>query len=203
MKIIGLTGGIGTGKSTVSDYLRKKGCIIIDADAVSREMTAPGGIALPEIREKFGDEYFDEEGNLLRRKMADLVFSNPEKKKLLESIVTDRVLDRITEFAARYRNCDEPGIAVVDAPLLFEGGADALTDSVWLVTAEMNVRIERVLKRDNTDRASVEARIANQMDEDEKIRRSDVIIDNSSDLKHLYVQLDRLIERENLSDETN
>lgn len=198
MKIIGLTGGIGTGKSTVSEYLKKKGCIIIDADAISREITAPGGSALPELREAFGEEYFDAEGNLLRKKMAELVFSSKEKKALLESIVTARVIEEANKIIYDLRESKKKGIALLDAPTLFETGADNLTDENWIVTADMNMRINRILQRDNTDIKSIEARIANQMDEAEKIKKSDEIIDNSRDLNFLYEQLDHLLEREDL-----
>lgn len=193
MKIIGLTGGIGSGKSTVSAYLRKKGCIIIDADEMSRKMTEKGSKALDEIRCAFGDEYFFEDGGLDRKKMAATVFSDPEKKQLLENIITQAVIKKSVEKIDSLRECEEDGIAVLDAPLLFEFDMQRYTDETWLVSADKNVIISRVKARDNMTDEEVSRRMSNQMPADRKEKLADKIIDNSADVAHLYAQLDKLL----------
>lgn len=193
MKIIGLTGGIGSGKSTASAYLRKKGCIIIDADEMSRKMTEKGSKALDEIRNAFGDEYFFEDGGLDRKKMAATVFSDPEKKQLLENIITQAVIKKSVEKINSLREGEEDGIAVLDAPLLFEFDMQRYTDETWLVSADKNVIISRVKARDDMTDEEVRSRILNQMSADRKEKLADRIIDNSADIAHLYAQLDKLL----------
>lgn len=193
MKIIGLTGGIGSGKSTASAYLRKKGCIIIDADEMSRKMTEKGSKALDEIRSAFGDEYFFEDGGLDRKKMAATVFSVPEKKQLLEGIITQAVIKKTLEEIAALRKSEESGIAVLDAPLLFEFDMQKYTDETWLVSADRDVITARVKARDNMSDEEVSRRISNQMPADRKEQLADRIIDNSADIAHLYAQLDKLL----------
>ena len=193
MLTVGITGGIGSGKSTVSSYLREKGYPVIDADAVSRALTAPGGEALPALREAFGDEIFFPDGALDRRRTAAFVFSDPEKKKQLEAIVTARVIDAIREQIAAFRAEGKCAILFLDAPLLFESGCDTLADRIWTVTAREEIRIARVLSRDGMTREEVLARMRAQMPEEEKIRLSDEVLDNSGDLDALYARIDDLL----------
>lgn len=193
MKIIGLTGGIGSGKSTVSSYLKEKGCLIIDADEMSRKMTEKGGSALAAVREAFGDEYFDADGSLDRKKLGVTVFGDSEKKQLLENIVTKAVIKETIEEIENLRNADEEGIAVLDAPLLFEFDMQRYTDENWLVTADKNVIIDRVKTRDGMCEEEILDRISNQMPDGEKRKLADKVIDNSKDLEHLYRQIDELL----------
>lgn len=193
MKIIGLTGGIGSGKSTVSSYLKEKGCLIIDADEMSRKMTEKGGSALAAVREAFGDEYFDADGSLDRKKLGVTVFGDSEKKQLLENIVTKAVIKETIEEIENLRNADEEGIAVLDAPLLFEFDMQRYTDENWLVTADKNVIIDRVKTRDGMCEEEILDRISNQMPDGEKRKLADKVIDNSKNLEHLYRQIDELL----------
>ena len=195
MKVIGLTGGIGSGKSTVSTYLREKGYLILDADQIAHDITKKGSPVLAQIAEAFGDDMLDEDGNLLRKKLAAVAFATSENKSMLESITTAEVVRLISNQVAQLRAEKNYDIIFVDAPLLFEAGVDRLTDLVWMVSAEENIRIERVMARDQISRADVLQRIANQMDNDEKIRRSHEIIDNSKGKEELYQQVEALLNK--------
>lgn len=195
MIVIGLTGGIGTGKSTVSDYLRKKGCIILDADDISRKMTEAGMPALSIIQNVFGDEVINSDGSLNRHKLGDIVFNNRDKLQKLQQIITTEVVDNINRNLSQLQSehCDK--IVVIDAPLLFECGMENIADENWLVISEMSVRIKRVKERDNLSEEQIIARINNQMSQDDKEKLSDYVLDNSGSLQQLYEQIDDNLER--------
>lgn len=195
MIVIGLTGGIGTGKSTVSDYLRKKGCIILDADDISRKMTEAGMPALSIIQNVFGDEVINSDGSLNRHKLGDIVFNNRDKLQKLQQIITTEVVDNINRNLSQLQSehCDK--IVVIDAPLLFECGMENIADENWLVISEMSVRIKRVKERDNLSEEQIIARINNQMSQEDKEKLSDYILDNSGSLQQLYEQIDDNLER--------
>ena len=193
MKVIGLTGGIGAGKSTVSSYLKEKGYLILDADAIAHEITAKGSPVLNQIADTFGREMILSDGTLDRKRLAAVVFSDAEKKLQLEELTTKQVVKIISDRVEELRKKDEYDIIFVDAPLLFEAGVDAMTDLVWMVTADDEVRIARVMARDRANREDVLRRIANQMDNDEKIRRSQEVIDNSKGKDELYRLIESLL----------
>lgn len=193
MKVIGLTGGIGAGKSTVSDFLRDRGYRILDADAIAHEITAKGSPVLRQIAENFGQDMILADGNLDRKKLAAAVFSDLQKKAKLEELTTKRVVQIIGETVEELRNSSSYDIIFIDAPLLFEAGVDAMTDFVWMVTADDEVRIARVMSRDQASRAEVLRRISNQMSTEEKIRRAQEVIDNSFGKEELYQQIERLL----------
>lgn len=195
MKMIGLTGGIGSGKSTASAYLAQKGCVIIDADKISRKLTEKGSPYLKILRETFGEAFFSEDGELDRKKLGNYVFAKPEQKEKLEKIITDAVIKITLDRMEELKKQAFKGIAILDAPLLFECGMQKYTDENWLVTAEPEVVMERVKARDGLNDADIKSRIANQMPLAEKKALADRIIDNSKDLPHLYRQLDREIDR--------
>ena len=195
MRVIGLTGGTGSGKSTVSAYLKKRGCCIIDADEIARQLTSPGGEALDPIREKFGVSVFYDDGTLDRKKLGNIVFKDEEKLKILEEITTKIVIRKITDKIHQMKESGYEGIVILDAPLLFEFGMEGLADENWLVICEQEQRVNRLMKRDGMERQSIFDRMANQLRDDEKIILADYIIDNSGTLEELYRQIDSLIER--------
>ena len=195
MKVIGLTGGIGSGKSTVSGFLREKGFLILDADQIAHDITKKESPVLQQIADAFGADMLDAVGNLQRKRLAAVAFSTPENKALLESLTTAEVVRLIEEQVVQLRNNAEYDIIFIDAPLLFEAGVDRLTDLVWMVSADEQIRIARVMARDQVSEADVLQRIANQMDNDEKIRRSQELIDNSSGKEELYQQVEALLEK--------
>ena len=191
--VIGLTGGIGTGKSTAAEYLVSKGMTHIDADAISRKITekTPGeeNPVLMEIGEAFAPEpVLREDGSLDRKAMADIVFHDPARKKLLEGILFREIMAEIN------RRIDEAeGMILLDVPLLFETGMDSLCDRVILITADRDTRIRRVTERDGCSPEDVEARIRNQMSDEEKAAKADAVVDNSGSREDLYGQLDEII----------
>ena len=195
MYTIGLTGGIGTGKSTVSNYLREKGCLIIDADALSRKMTEKGQPALEEIAKVFGTHLINDDGNLDRQALGNIVFNDKEKLDILQSIITDKVVEYINHMLLKFKEDDFKGIVVIDAPLLFECGMEDIADENWLVYASLDVRMERIAKRDGLSEEQILSRINNQMSQEEKEKLSDVILDNSNTLEELYTQIDTQLER--------
>lgn len=197
MMIIGLTGGTGSGKSTVADYLKRKGCRIIDADKLAKDITEKDEQVKADIRARFGSEVFDLSGNLMRKKLAAVAFSDPERKAALESIVTRRVIEAIHEKIYHLRAGEEEGVAVIDAPLLFECGLDEISDENWLVVSEENIRKQRLELRDGLSLEEISKRMNSQMSDDEKLKRADFVIKNSGSLEELFAGVDRLWERIN------
>ena len=192
MKIIGLTGGIGTGKSTVSAYLAQKGCKIIDADLISHQMTEAGSPCLAEIKAAFGEDVFLRDGNLDRKKVGRLVFADATKKKTLEQIITRRVIEKTLRIRQDCR-AQQEDLVVLDAPLLFECGMQRYTDETWLVVCRTETRLRRIAARDGLAEEDIQKRIANQMSTEQKEKLADYIIDNSRDLAWLYAQIDTLL----------
>ncbi len=195
MKVIGLTGGIGAGKSTVSDFLLDKGFTVIDADKIARQMTEKGSKTLQALTSAFGEDILLEDGALDRKKLAAVVFSDDEKRLVLEELTTKEVV-RIMEARVadlRAEACAE--LVFIDAPLLFEAGADRLCDAIWLVDADMDVRVSRVMMRDGVCAEDVKKRMAKQMSSAEKASRSTDIIDNSKGKEALYQRVEQLLEK--------
>ena len=190
--VLGLTGGIGCGKSEAARYLRSLGAAHIDADAISRALTAPGGEALPAVRRAFGDAVFAPDGSLDRRALSGIVFSDADAKARLEAIIHPLV------WAQTERSIAEAGapVAVLDVPLLFESGMDALCGEVWTMAADEETQIARVRERDGLTEAQARSRIANQMPMAERNARAARVIDSArpiaetrSELALLYAQL--------------
>lgn len=195
MKVIGLTGGIGTGKSTVSAYLKQKNIPIVDADQIAREITAPGSPVLDDIRALLGDDVFFEDGTMDRQKVASVIFSNQELLSSYEALTTAEAVRRCILELEEYRQKGIYDMAVLDAPLLFECGLESQTDEDWVVDADLEIRISRVMARDSISRQAIMDRIQRQMSSEKKRELADFVIDNSGSLDELYVQVDALLER--------
>ena len=197
--VVGITGGIGCGKSEAAKYLCSLGAKHIDADAISRSLTADGGEALPEVRRVFGDEVFNEDGSLNRRALGDVVFASPAAKRMLEGIIHPLVQRRaMDEIEAA--NAEGVKVTVLDVPLLFETGMDVLCDECWAMSASPEVQLERVIARDNLTDEQAAARIASQMPMEERNARAKRVINSDrpiektrSELASLYQQLLRRI----------
>ena len=195
MRIIGITGGIGSGKSTVSGYIRDLGYDVIDADGIAREL-ADDAEVLTEIRDFFGGEVFSSDGSLDRKKMAELVFSDIRKRELLESIITSRVISNVGAILEEYRNGQKKtdrDIVFLDAPTLFETGADRLVDEVWVVLCDVEKRLERAGERDHATSDEIRSRIASQMPDDERAEKADEVIVNDGTIGELYAKIDKLL----------
>lgn len=177
LRIIGLTGGIASGKSTVSAYLRTLGATVVDADVLAREAVAPGSAGLAAIVAEFGDSVLLSDGALDRRRLGEIVFADAEARAKLNAIVHPYVRRRMQEEIAAAEAAGKAAI-VLDVPLLFEGGLDQMCDEVWVVLAEAEQQLARLQARDGLDEAAARARIAAQWPLVEKAARATVVIDN-------------------------
>lgn len=184
-----ITGGIGSGKTAVTDHLRDLGFTVIDSDVIAHRITAPGGSAIPYIREKFGDAMIAPDGSLDRDRMRELVYSDPEQKKILEQGTTEVIIKDIDKMLD---DCEAAGerAAFAAAPLYFESGCHGNYDVSWLVTAEDDVRVRRVCKRDGLDEEQVRKIIDTQMPESEKRPLADIVTDNSGTKEELLEHVD-------------
>ena len=197
MMVIGITGGIGAGKSTAVNYLISKGFASIDADQIGRDLTAEGQPLLEKIGEQFGCVRHDgQTGNGLvldRRAMADLVFGDSDVKEAYDELVHGEIIAVIDERIAELRKTGTRGI-LLDAPLLFEANINDRCDVVILVTADMDKRIDRVSARDDADEEDIRDRISSQMSDDKKAEFSDFVVDNSGEPEDMFLQLDDIID---------
>lgn len=196
MKRIGLTGSIAAGKSTVSKRLRELGAFVIDADATCYELTEKGSPALEELQHAFGKAILGEDGSLNRRELASIVFENETKRKELESILHPKIRKRMFELE---KEAPLANIVVYDVPLLFESGMDADMDEIWVVDAPIEKRIERLAKRNGMDRETAKKRIRAQMNDEEKRRRADVLIENDASADELCGKVDCLWKKQSES----
>lgn len=187
---------MGTGKSTVSAYLKQKNIPIVDADAISREVTAPGAPLLADIKILLGEEVFHKDGTMNRQAVANKIFADSNLLKAYESLVTAEVVRLCEEGINKEKEQGKSPLIVLDAPLLFETGCHLFTDEVWLVDADLRVRLERIKARDGLSEDAIMDRIRRQMSTDEKKNLSDYVIDNSGDLEHLYTQVENLLGKE-------
>ncbi len=196
MDVIGLTGGIGTGKSTASAYLRKRGFAVINADQIARQIVEPGTPLLAELERTFGKHILTEEGSLDRKALATIVFADAEKRRQLDAMMHGRIIQVIQEQIQQYQAMGTHKGIVLDVPLLFETGLDKKCERTWLLTANRDIRIARVCARDSMSVPEVAARIRSQLDDEEKKRRADRVIDNSGTVQELERQMERLIQQE-------
>jgi len=195
MKVIGLTGGIASGKSTASDYLREIGATIIDADIVAREIVERGQAALNEIVEYFGREVLMDDGTLNRKYLGSIVFSDSEKLQVLNRITHKRIIERIEEKIQYYREKGTIKVLFLDAALLIEMKMYLLTDEVWLVTVDREMQLERLMHRDDLSFDEARDRINSQMCLEQKNQHADVILDNSKDFDFLKAQVEKYFRR--------
>lgn len=179
MLIIGLTGGISSGKSFVSEYLQKLGAIVIDADKLARAAVEPGSPALQEIRSYFGDEVFEPSGELNRKKLGEIIFNSVRDKEKLNSIIHPMVIEETKRQIEKYKVENKGPAIIIDAPLLIEAGMHNLTDEIWVVAVNEEIQIERLIKRDKLTRQEALNRLKMQMPLQEKLKYADQIIDNN------------------------
>lgn len=188
MKIIGLTGGIASGKSTVATELRKQNVPVFDADEVSRNAVAKGSKGLALVAEAFGAEYLTADGEMDRAKISQLVFSDKEALKTLEGILHKIVWDEAEAFLAEVRE-QKAKLAVLDVPLLIETKWHERVDLVWLVAVSKEQQIKRAMIRSGMTEEEVKARIAAQMSLEDKKKFADVVLDNSGALEETLEQV--------------
>lgn len=190
--IIGLTGTIGSGKSTVSSYLSKLGALVLDADIIAREVVEPKTQGLERIMQLFGNAAINADGTLNRKAVAKIIFDDAEKRQALNDIIHPLVLQTLMQRSQAELCGVNARLIFWDVPLLIEAGWVKYVDSVWLVTAPEDIRLARIIKRDACTAEQAQRRIQAQMSENEKRLYSNEIIDNSADVAALYAKIDAL-----------
>lgn len=185
MKVIALTGGIGSGKSTVAAEFERLGADVIDSDKISYEIMLPGGSAYNEVVETFGKEILHSDGTIDRKHLGDIVFLNNEKLKTLTDI-THRLIYKEMQ---RRMNLSESEVVCLEIPLLFTSKCPIDIMLKIVVTAPRDMRIKRVIRRDRCTREQVEARMAKQLSDDEMIRLADCVIENDGDIEYVRGQV--------------
>lgn len=190
MTVIGLTGQTGAGKSTVCNYFRNCGWAVIDCDKVSREVTERGERCLTELAEAFSSTILGEDGSLDRRALGRIVFSDRAKLEQLNNIIFPHIIRRIEEKLDSLREKGETAV-ILDAPTLFESGADRQCDAVMAVIATPEVRLGRIMERDGLTREDAAHRMASQHSEDFFRQHADFLIENNSSLEALAARLRR------------
>ncbi|HCX0266981.1 TPA: dephospho-CoA kinase [Staphylococcus aureus] len=200
-KVIGLTGGIASGKSTVSELLSVFGFKVVDADKAAREAVKKGSKGLAQVREVFGDEAIDENGEMNRRYMGDLVFNHPEKRLELNAIIHPIVRDIIEEEKQEYLK--QGYNVIMDIPLLFENELENTVDEVWVVYTSESIQMDRLMQRNNLSLEDAKARVYSQISIDKKSRMADHVIDNLGDKLELKQNLERLLEEEGYIEKPN
>ena len=183
MLVLGLTGGIACGKSTISITLKELGAVIVDGDVLARELTAPGGPALPDLRRAFGDEVFSPDGTLNRRALGAVVFADDKARDTLDGIMQPLLLTMILRDIEEAR-LSGAAVCVLDMPLLYEKNIDRLCDRVWCAYIPRETQLERLMQRDGYTLEEAEARLRSQLPAAEKAARADVIIDTSGTIQY-------------------
>lgn len=195
-RVIAITGGIGSGKTTVAQFFERLGAVVVRADELARVATAKGSDGLRAIEKSFGNEFLTEDGELNRKKLGGVVFNDPQKRKTLEGILHPIIRQLWLERLALLRNTSTAPIIIYDVPLIFESGQKyPEIEEIILVTAPEESRIQRVLTRDASSREQILDRMRSQLSDTEKATRSSYIISNDGSLDHLETQCRELFER--------
>lgn len=187
--ILGLTGGIATGKSTVSRYFSDKGYAVVDADVVARRVVEPGTEGLANIVAHFGTEIIQTDGTLNREKLGAMIFSDAEKRETLNNLLSAQIRRTIMADTATLVNANQP-LIVLDIPLLYEAGYETHCDAVMVVYTTEAVQLERLMARNNLTEEEALNRIASQEPIETKKDRADIVIDNNGPLNHTYEQVE-------------
>ena len=193
MKVIGLTGGTGSGKSVVSKSLLAAGAVIVDADKIAHDIILKGEPAYHEIIAYYGTGILDENGNIIRKKLGEIVFNDKEKLAFLNQCTHKYITAEVKRQIAEAKATDTAKAIVLDAPLLLEAKLETVCDVVWVVYSDPEVRAQRVMARDGITYELAKARIANQKSWEEYKQAADAVIDNSKDLAYLESQLAEIL----------
>lgn len=191
MFVVGLTGGIGSGKSAATDYLARRGIVIVDADLASRVVVAPGQPALAAIVDRFGESVLQEDGTLNRRALRDIVFSNEQARRDLEAITHPAIGE---ELRRQILASDTPYTVLV-SPLLLEGSQKDMTDRIVVIDATPEMQVRRTISRDQVAENQVEAIMRAQMDRQRRLAMADDVVENHGQLDELHERLEALHQR--------
>ncbi|UUV99388.1 dephospho-CoA kinase [Vagococcus luciliae] len=187
--LLGLTGGIASGKSTISQFFKSKQIPVIDADIVAREVVEPNTTGLNQIVAHFGEGILVSNGELNRKKLGSIIFEDDKKRERLNTILSDEIRENILRKISDYKKKEQP-LIVLDIPLLYEGGYDKIVDRVMVCYVPKQVQLSRLMSRDSLSEVDALKRIESQMDLEEKKRLADVVIDNSGSIEETLKQVD-------------
>lgn len=189
LKIIALTGGIASGKSTAARYLKELGAHVIDADLLGHRAYEPGSPAHAQVVEAFGRDVLAEDGSIARKVLGGKVFGKPDQLKKLTDIVWPAIRTLAEEEIARVRREGKARVVVLEAAVLFEAGWESVGDEVWVNIVDREVAIERTMQRDKLPREAIEARLNSQLTNAERTARADHVIDNNGTQEAMLAQL--------------
>lgn len=191
MFVVGITGGIGSGKTAVTDHLETLGIVVVDADKAARVVVEPGTPALAEIAAHFGSEILLDDGALNRAALREVVFNDSSQRKILEGITHPRIREEI----ARQLSAATSPYVVLSSPLLLESGQNSFADYVVVVDVPEAVQIERTMRRDDNSESLVKQIMAAQLDRQKRLSRADEAISNDGTLEALHAEVEALHER--------
>ncbi len=192
MKVIGLTGSIGSGKSTVALFFKELGAKVIDADLVARQVVEPGKPALNELKEAFGNTIIHDDGSLNRKLVAEIVFNSDEKRERLNSIIHPRIFDEIKNTIENYRK-EGAEVVILEAALILEKkGLIKLIDELVVVSIDEQNQKKRLAERGDLTQDQINARIKSQLSNSEKIKHADYIIENNNGLENTHDQVKKI-----------
>ena len=189
---VGLTGGIASGKSTVSRIFAGFGAKVLDADDVAREVLLPGQPAWTRLRQAFGQEFFRPDGTVKRKQLRKLIFADVEKRSQLNAIVHPEVMKEISRRSATWSSSDQAGVLLVDVPLLLEVGVANRFDKVVVVYVSESIQIQRLLQRDGISEEEAQQALKVQMALSQKVEQADYLIDNSGTLEETLAQVEKV-----------
>lgn len=189
--IIGITGSSGAGKSTICEILQKEYNVkVINADQIAKRLSSKGTSYIKDIINKFGEDIIDDCGELKRKKLADIIYTNPDKRNELNSCTFKYIKKEIEE---EIKNIGENETIIIDAPLLFECGLDKLCDKIIGVVSQRKIQIERIVTRDNIDSKHAEKRLQAQESNEFYIKQCDIIIENNNDIQDIEKKIKKLL----------
>ena len=193
MLVVGLTGGISSGKSTVTSWFVEKGIIVLDADQIVRQLQRPGSSLLNELANEFGPSVLNEKGELVREVLGSIIFHDEVAKQKLNDMIHPLVKQKLIEGIERAKNAGEQ-LVILDIPLLFESGFESLVDITLVIYVSRENQIKRLMKRDKIDESYALAKINSQMLLEEKRKRADYVLDNNDSMKELRTQFEQMFE---------
>lgn len=192
--ILGLTGGIATGKSLVSDYFKSQGYPVIDADQVSRQVVEVGSVGLSRVADHFGSHILLENGELDRKKLGQLIFSDSEKREKLNAILHPLIRSKILKQLDQLKK-ENHDLIILDLPLLFESDYEDQVDQVMVVHIDKDLQVKRLMKRNKLSQREALQRIHSQMSLEEKMKKAQILIDNSGTKEEAYQQVNTWLEK--------
>lgn len=190
--VIGLTGSIGTGKSTVSKYIKSLNIPLVDADLIAREVVEPGEVAYEKIKSTFGQEVFHEDGRLNREALGHIIFNDKGKREQLNAIVHPEIRKKMLAQRNQAIKAEEKCV-VMDIPLLFESGLTDFVEKIIVVATDEATQLERLMNRDQANIDVAQSRIKSQIPITSKIEKADAVIDNNGSLAETYAQIEKIL----------